>query len=213
MLIERTINDGVLDPAGIDPGAVVRAGSVMAVIVVAAALISWATQRRLARSGRGRHRHAAHCGVRQGAPASIADHNETKRRVRRCSRHRRRRGAVATAQWGLCRTIHPTVILGTFAVLAYARRCWRRSERRLSPGAADHAVARQVASSPSTTCYDHDRDMLSSFSEAVAGAAVVPGYGAEARRGVDLDVPRRIAARSIGPGSTLNTFMAAVRRR
>ncbi len=209
VLIERTINDGVLDPAGIDPGAVVRAGLVMGVIVLAAAVVSWLTQRRLvnrAEAGIANLRIAAFDKVHA---LSIADHNETKRGVLVARVTADAEALSRFAQWGLYSwTVHPTVILGTFAVLAY-----------YSPVLALIAFLAYTPVIPmmrwlqirQLAAYDLLRtrisDMLSSFSEAVMGAAVVRAYGAEARTRQDLD--DRIFAR-YKARLHANKFMAAV---
>ncbi len=209
VLIERTINDGVLDPSGTDPGAVVRSGLVMGAIVIAAAVVSWATQRRLvtrAEAGIANLRIAAFDKVHQ---LSIADHNETKRGVLVARVTADAEALSRFAQWGLYSwTIHPTVILGTFAVLAF-----------YSPVLALIALVSYLPVIPimrwlqirQLAAYDLLRtrisDMLSSFSEAVMGAAVVRAYGAEARTRQDLD--ERIAAR-YRARLHANKFMAAV---
>ncbi len=209
VLIERTINDGVLDPGGVDPGVVVRSALVMGMIVLAAAVVSWATQRRLvtrAEAAIANLRIAAFDKVHE---LSIADHNETKRGVLVARVTSDAEALSRFAQWGLYSwTIHPTVILGTFAVLAF-----------YSPVLALIVFVSYAPVIPimrwlqirQLAAYDLLRtrisDMLGSFSEAVMGAAVVRAYGAEERTREDLD--QRIAAR-YRARLHANKFMAAV---
>ncbi len=209
VLIERTINDGVLEPAGVDPGVVVRSALVMGLIVLAAAVVSWATQRRLvtrAEAAIANLRIAAFDKVHE---LSIADHNETKRGVLVARVTADAEALSRFAQWGLYSwTIHPTVILGTFAVLAF-----------YSPVLALIVFVSYAPVIPimrwlqirQLAAYDLLRtrisDMLGSFSEAVMGAAVVRAYGAEERTREDLD--QRIAAR-YRARLHANKFMAAV---
>ncbi len=195
VLIERTINDGILAPDGVDPGAVVRAALVMGVVVVVAAVVSWLTQRRLVTRAE-----AAIANLRVAAfdkvhRLSVADHNQTKRGVLVARVTADAEALSRFAQWGLYSwTIHPTVILGTFAVLA-----WYSPWLALIVFVSYAPVVpimrwlqvRQLAA------YDLLRtrigDMLAAFSEAVMGAAVVRAYGAEQRSREQLE--ERIAHR------------------
>ncbi len=209
VLIERTINDGILQPAGVDPGVVVRLALFMGLVVIVAAIISWLTQRRLvtrAEAAIANLRIAAFDKVHE---LSIADHNETKRGVLVARVTADAEALSRFAQWGLYSwTVHPTVILGTFAVLAY-----------YSPVLSLVVFVAYAPVIPimrwlqirQLAAYDLLRtrisDMLSSFSEAVMGAAVVRAYGAEQRTRQDLD--DRISAR-YRARLHANKFMAAV---
>ncbi len=199
VLIERTINDGVLAPRGIDPGAVVRAALLMGIIVAAAAVVSWLTQRRLvtrAEAAIANLRIAAFDKVHR---LSVADHNQTKRGVLVARVTADAEALSRFAQWGLYSwTIHPTVILGTFAVLAWYSP-WLALIVFVSYAPVIPIMrwlqVRQLAA------YDLLRtrigDMLAAFSEAVMGAAVVRAYGAEERSREQLDerISRRYRAR------------------
>ncbi len=195
VLLEQTIDNGVLDASGVDPSAVLSAATVMGIIVVAAAVVSWLTQRRLvtrAEAGIANLRIAAFDKVHE---LSIADHNETKRGVLVARVTSDAESLSRFAQWGLYSwTINPTVILGTFCVLA-----WYSPWLALIVAVSYSPVIptmrwlqiRQLAA------YDLLRtrvgEMLAAFSEAVMGAAVVRAYGAQERTRDQLD--ESIAAR------------------
>ncbi|NND73665.1 MAG: ABC transporter ATP-binding protein [Ilumatobacter sp.] len=195
VLLEQTINNGVLVDTGVDTGAVLRSAAVMSVVVIAAAFVSWLTQRRLvirAEAGIANLRIAAFDKVHE---LSIADHNETRRGVLVSRVTSDAESLSRFAQWGLYSwTIDPTVILGTFCVLV-----WYSPWLALIVAVAYAPViptmrwlqVRQLAA------YDLLRtrvgEMLAAFSEAVMGAAVVRAYGAEERTRDQLG--RSIAAR------------------
>lgn len=195
VLIERTINDGILDPDGVEPTAVVRSSIVMAVVVIAAAVVSWLTQRRLVTRAETTIANLRIAAFDKVHALSIADHNETKRGVLVARVTADAEALSRFAQWGLYSwTIHPTVIVGTFGVLAW-----------YSPWMALIVMVVYAPVIPvmkwlqrrQLAAYDLLRtrigDMLSSFSEAVMGAAVVRAYGAEERSRAQLD--RRISDR------------------
>ncbi len=185
ILIERTLDrvriDG--DVVSVDLTPVLISAAITLVIVLISGVGSWIAQRRLvwnAERAIAKLRTDAFAKVHE---LSVADHNETRRGVL-VARVTSDADALARfAQWGLYAwSIQPTVILGTIAVIA-----WYSWVLALVVVIAYAPVTplfkwiqkRQLAA------YDAVRtsvsDMLSGFSEAVTGAAVVRAYGIEDR--------------------------------
>lgn len=185
VLIERTLDrvrvDG--DDISVDLNPVMWSAAITLVIVLISAVGSWVAQRRLvwnAERAIAKLRVDAFTKVHQ---LSVADHNETRRGVL-VARVTSDADALARfAQWGLYAwSIHPTVILGTVLVIAWYS--WALAivvVLAYAPviPALKWLQKRQLAA------YDALRtsvaEMLSGFSEAVTGAAVVRAYGIEGR--------------------------------
>lgn len=186
ILIERTIDGVGLDEQGdavVDTGRVWWAVIAATVIILASGVVSWLTQRRLVTRAE-----QAIAGLRVAAftkvhELSIADHNETQRGVL-VARVTSDADALARfAQWGLFAwSIHPTVIIGTLAVLAFYS--WPIALVVLVAYAPVFPALRWLQRRQ-LAAYDIVRtrvsEMLTGFSEAVMGAAVVRAYGAQDR--------------------------------
>ncbi|MCP4224033.1 MAG: ABC transporter ATP-binding protein, partial [Actinomycetia bacterium] len=183
VLIQRAIDRETLPNGDLDLGYINLSAVVAAVIIVAAAIISWITQRRLvvrAERALAKLRTDAFDQIHR---LSIADHNETRRGVLVARVTSDAEALSRFAQWGLYAwTIHPVMVLGTLLVLA------AYSWPIALIVAASYAPVfpwfrwlqgRQLAA------YDEFRtrigEMLSRFSEAVMGAAVIRAYGLEPR--------------------------------
>jgi putative ABC transport system ATP-binding protein len=183
VLIQRAIDREPLPNGDLDIGYINRNALVAGLIIMAAAVISWITQRRLVLRAE-----TALATLRTDAFAqihrlSIADHNETRRGVLVARVTSDAEALARFAQWGLYAwTIHPVMIVGTLVVL------WVYSWPIAIIVAAAYAPVfpwfrwlqgRQLAA------YDEFRtrigEMLSRFSEAVMGAAVIRAYGIEGR--------------------------------
>ena len=209
VIIERALDrpprpDGRLDLPYIF-GLAVLAG----VAIVASALISWITQRRLVTRAE-----SVIAGLRINAFSqvhnlSIADHNETKRGILVARVTSDAEALARFAQWGLYSwTVHPVVILGTLVTMAaYSWPLalmvtlvyipvfpWFRWLQRRQLEAYDDLRTRVG-------------DMLTRFSEALMGAAVVRAYGVEDRTRQQLhhSIDRRYRARL-----RANRYIAAV---
>jgi putative ABC transport system ATP-binding protein len=209
VLIQRAIDRPALPGGGLDLAYINTMAVLAVVVIVAAAVVSWVTQRRLVERAEGaiaRLRTDAFAKVHQ---LSIADHNETQRGVLVARVTSDAEALARFAQWGLYSwTIHPVLIVGTFAVigfyslpmavvvaLAYAPVFpWFRWLQR-----------RQLAA------YDEFRtrvsEMLARFSEAVMGAAVIRAYALEDRTGrrIRTSIRQRMVARM-----RANRYMALV---
>ena len=183
VLIQRAIAREPLPDGRLDLVYVVKLAAVAAVIIVTAALISWLTQRRLVDRAEAMLANLRIEAFQQVHRLSIADHNETRRGVLVARVTSDAEALARFAQWGLYSwTIHPVVIVGTFAVLAFYS--WPLS---LLVALAYAPVfpwfrwlqRRQLAA------YDEFRtrigEMLTRFSEAIMGASVVRAYGLESR--------------------------------
>lgn len=186
ILIERTIDGVSVDESGqtvVDRSTISSAVVVALIIIVVSGITSWAAQRRLVVRAE-----AAIAGLRVNAfrrvhELSIADHNETQRGVL-VARVTSDADALARfAQWGLFAwSIHPTVIVGTVAVLAFYS--WPLAIIVVLAYAPVIPLLRWLQRRQ-LAAYDIVRtrvsEMLTGFSEAVMGAAVVRAYGVENR--------------------------------
>ncbi len=186
ILIERTIDGVSIDESGqtvVDRSTISSAVVVALIIIVVSGITSWAAQRRLVVRAE-----AAIAGLRVNAfrrvhELSIADHNETQRGVL-VARVTSDADALARfAQWGLFAwSIHPTVIVGTVAVLAFYS--WPLAIIVVLAYAPVIPLLRWLQRRQ-LAAYDIVRtrvsEMLTGFSEAVMGAAVVRAYGVENR--------------------------------
>lgn len=209
VIIQQALDADIEADGSIDTGAVVASATIAGLVIIAAAIVGWLTQRRLVDRAE-----AAIANLRTRVfdhihRLSVADHNDTKRGVL-VSRVTSDAEALARfAQWGLYSwTVNPAVIAGVLIVLAFYS--WQLT------------IVIIVAYLPVLPClrwlqrrqieaYDLFRtrvgEMLSMFSEVVMGAAVIRAYGAERRAQDDLDdtIRRRYDARI-----TANKYMASV---
>lgn len=185
ILIERTLDRVSVDGEiiSVDLGPVLLSAAITLIIVLASAIGSWIAQRRLvwnAERAIAKLRVDAFTKVHQ---LSVADHNETRRGVL-VARVTSDADALARfAQWGLYAwSIHPTVIVGTVAVIAWYS--WVLAIVVVLAYAPVIPVLRWLQKRQ-LAAYDALRtsvaEMLSGFSEAVTGAAVVRAYGIEGR--------------------------------
>ena len=201
-----------IDPAAdgsLNTGAIVTMAVVALAVIVAAAVIGWWTQRRLVDRAE-----AAIANLRVRAfnhihRLSVADHNDTKRGVL-VSRVTSDAEALARfAQWGLFSwTINPALIVGILVVLAAYS--WQLAIVVLVAYAPVVPVLGMIQKRQ-IIAYDNYRtrvgEMLSTFSEAVMGAAVIRAYGAErrTRREIHRSIDRRYSARMVA-----NRYMSLV---
>ncbi len=182
------------------------AGTAFLVIVIAA-FINWWTQRRLVdraeltianlRVRAFNHIHAL----------SVADHNDTKRGVLVARVTSDAEALARFAQWGLFSwTVNPALIIGILVVLAVYS--WQLALVVLVAYSPVILALRWVQKRQ-LVAYDNFRtrvgEMLSSFSEAVMGAAVIRAYGAEDRARDDI---RRTIDRRYGARLLANRYMA-----
>ncbi len=185
ILIERTLNrisvDG--DQVTVDIPDVWRSAALASVVILVSAVGSWVAQRRLvfrAEAAIANLRVDAFTKVHQ---LSVADHNETRRGVL-VARVTSDADALARfAQWGLFAwAINPTLILGTIMVLGFYS--WQLAIIVVLAYCPVIPVLRFLQKRQ-LAAYDELRtrvsDMLTGFSEAVMGAAVVRAYGVERR--------------------------------
>lgn len=209
VIIQRTLDRPPGPDDGLDLGYIATMAAIAATVIVACAVVTWFTHRRLvvrAESAIARLRVDAFTRVHQ---LTIADHNETRRGVLVARVTSDADSLARFAQWGLFSwTVNPIVIIGTFlALFLYS---WPLA---LVVAAAYGPVIpwfrwlqiRQLAA------YDELRtrvgEMLTRFSEALMGAAVIRAYGAQARSRDQLHtaIDRRYRARL-----RANRYMAAV---
>ncbi|MEM7338351.1 MAG: ABC transporter ATP-binding protein [Actinomycetota bacterium] len=199
VLIQLAIDRDPEPDGSVDLDFVATTAAVAAAVILAAAVVSWIAQRRLvlrAEQAIAELRTDAFAKVHE---LSVADHNDTRRGVLVARVTSDVEALARFAQWGLYAwTINPVMIIGTFAVMAFYS--WPLA---LVVFAAYAPVApwfrwlqrRQLAA------YDEFRtrvsEMLSRFSEAVTGAAVVRSYGLErrTRSGLHQSITQRLEAR------------------
>ena len=182
ILIQQALDDGVLGDE-VKPDVVATYATIAVVVALVAGLISWLTQRRLvsrAQVALAALRNRAFERVHQ---LSVADHNDTKRGVLVARVTSDAEALSRFVQWGLYSwTVNPTVILGTFAVLAWYS--WQLALIAVLAYAPVVPVLR-ILQKRQLSAYDAFRsrvgEMVTSFSESVMGAAVIRAYGAEDR--------------------------------
>ncbi len=182
VLIQRALDQGVLG-AEVRPEVVTKNALVGFGVAIAAGFISWLTQRRLVSRAQ-----AALASLRIQAfdqihRLSVADHNDTKRGVLVARVTSDAEALSRFVQWGLYSwTVNPTVILGTFAVLAWYS--WQIALITMVAYAPVVPVLR-ILQIRQLAAYDAFRtrvgEMVTAFSESVMGAATVRAYGAEGR--------------------------------
>ncbi len=209
VIVQQALDSEPLDDGSVDTTAIVTmAGSALAVIV-GAAFVGWWTQRRLVDRAETAIANLRIRAFNHIHHLSVADHNDTKRGVL-VSRVTSDAEALARfAQWGLFSwTVNPALILGVLAVLAVYS--WQLCLVVIVAYAPVVPALRWIQKRQ-IVAYDNFRtrvgEMLSAFSEAVMGAAVIRAYGAEgrARRTVQHTVDRRYSARMVA-----NRYMAMI---
>ena len=189
VIIQRAFDDGRESDGTLRVDDVVMTAAVAAAVIVAAAVVALVAHRRLvvrAEAAIANLRIAAFTRVHE---LSIADHNETRRGVLVARVTSDAEALARFAQWGLFAwSIYPIVILGALIVLAVyswpiallVAGCyapvfpWFRWLQRRQLRAYDLYRTRVG-------------EMLTQFSEAVMGAAVIRAYGIEKRTNERLD--------------------------
>lgn len=193
VLIERALSQGMTEVRSatettnavidVDIGLVTRLALITLALIIASGVGTMFVQRRLvtqAEAGIASLRQQAFAKVHE---LSTADHNETRRGVLVARVTSDAEALARFAQWGLYAwSIHPIVIVGTLVVLmTYSWQVAAIVALSYAPvvPVLKWLQKRQLAA------YDDYRttvgEMLSGFSEAVMGAAVVRAYGAEER--------------------------------
>lgn len=210
IVIQRALDEGVLGDEVL-PDVVVQNVTIALVVVLAAGLISWLTQRRLvfrAQEALAALRNRAFERVHQ---LSIADHNDTKRGVLVARVTSDAETLSRFVQWGLFSwTVNPTIILGTFAVLAWYS--WQIALITAICYAPVVPILRRLQVKQ-LSAYDAFRtrvgEMVTTFGESVMGAAVVRAYGVEDRsqRKLDRAIEGRFRARVRAQWFTAFTFI------
>ncbi|MEM9653305.1 MAG: ABC transporter ATP-binding protein [Actinomycetota bacterium] len=209
VIIQRALDAETLADGSIDIDSIVTNAVVAVLVIVAAAIVGWRTQRRLVERAE-----QAIAGLRSRVfdhihRLSVADHNDTKRGVLVVRVTSDAEALARFAQWGLYSwTINPALILGILAVLAFYS--WQLmivvilAYLPVVP-ALNWLQKRQIAA------YDVFRtrvgEMLATFSESVMGAAAIRAYGSQDRARQDLQtaIDRRYEARMV-----TNRYMAGV---
>lgn len=180
VLLQRTIDGGILAEGGVDTGAVLRSAALIAVIVFVAATVSYLTTRRLVEASE-----ATLAGLRKRAfrkvhQLSIADHNETRRGVLLARVTSDVEGLARFAQWGLYAwSVNPAVIIGTILVMLWYS--WQLTLVVLACYVPVIPVLRWLQKHQ-LAAYDKLRtavaEMVAGFSEAINGLPVLQAYGA-----------------------------------
>ncbi len=209
VLIQRAIDKGVLGDEGVKPATVNMLAFIAFLVVVASAVVSWATQRRLVWRAEQTIANLRIQAFNHVHKLSIADHNDTKRGVLVARVTSDCESLARFAQWGLYSwTVNPTLIVGTLGVIAWYS--WLLAIIVAVVYAPVLPIMRWIQKRQ-LAAYDELRtkisDMLSAFSEAVMGVHVVKAYGAEQRALDDLEtsISRRYSARIY-----VNRFMSGV---
>ncbi len=192
VLVERALSQGMTEletavdgttNVQVDIGLVVRLALLTLAVVIGAALGTMFVQRRLvtqAELGIANLRQQAFEKIHR---LSIADHNETRRGVLVARVTSDAESLARFAQWGLYAwAVQPMLILGTFAVLTVYS--WQIA-LVVALAYAPVVPCLRLLQKRQLAAYDAYRTsvgvMLTGFSEAVMGAAVVRAYGAEDR--------------------------------
>ena len=183
VLIQRAIDRERLADGSVDLAYVWTLAAIAGVIVAAAAVIGWYTQRRLVDRAEAALAQLRIDTFRHIHRLSVAEHNENQRGALVARVTSDVEALALFAQWGLYAwTIHPVMIVGTLAVLAW-----------YSPLLALVVALAYLPAFPwfrwlqrrQLLAYDEMRtrvgEMLARFSETVMGAAAIRAYGAEER--------------------------------
>jgi ABC-type multidrug transport system fused ATPase/permease subunit len=209
IIIQLALDTEVLPDGSMDTSAILRMAAVALAVILAAAVIGWLTQRRLVERAEEAIANLRVRAFNHIHRLSVADHNDTKRGVLVARVTSDAESLARFAQWGLFSwTINPALILGILLVLAVYS--WQLALVVLV-AYAPVVPALSWIQKRQMVAYDTYRtrvgEMLSAFSEAVMGAAVIRAYGAEARsrRGIHYTIDRRYSARM-----TANRYMAMI---
>ncbi len=183
VLIQRALDRDRLPNGDVDLGYVWTLSAVAGVVVVAAAVLSWVTQRRLVDRAEAAIARLRAETFRHVHELSIAEHNESRRGVLVARVTSDVEALARFAQWGLYAwTVHPVLIVGTLLVLAYYS--WVLAVLVALAYAPAYPWFRWLQRRQ-LEAYDEMRtqvgSMLARFSETVTGAAVIRAYGAEDR--------------------------------
>ena len=209
VIIQQSLDRPLLPDGTPDTGFVMVAAMIALVIVSGATVLSWVTQRRLVDRAE-----AAIANLRTRAfdhihRLSVADHNDTKRGVLVARVTSDAESLARFAQWGLFSwTVNPALIVGITVVMAVYS--WQLTLVVLAAYAPVIPVLAWIQKHQ-IVAYDTFRtrvaEMLSAFSEAVMGAAVIRAYGVEDRTRSRLGraIDRRYRARLVA-----NRYMAMV---
>ncbi len=209
VIIQRALDAETLPDGSIDIGSIIQNAAIALVVIVAAAIVGWRTQRRLVERAE-----QAIAGLRSRVfdhihRLSVADPNDTKRGVLVGRVTSDAEALARFAQWGMYSwTINPALIVGILSVLAFYS--WQLmlvvivAYLPVLP-LLNWLQKKQIAA------YDVFRtrvgEMLASFSESVMGAAAIRAYGSQSRAREDLQtsIDRRYEARMV-----TNRYMAGV---
>ncbi|MGH1488997.1 MAG: ABC transporter ATP-binding protein [Acidimicrobiales bacterium] len=193
----------------VDTATIMTMAGMALLVIAAAAVTSWWTQRRLIERAE-----LAIANLRVRAfnhihALSVADHNDTKRGVLVARVTSDAEALARFAQWGLFSwTVNPALITGILLVLAVYS--WQLALVVIVAYGPVVWALRWIQKRQ-LVAYDNFRtrvgEMLSSFSEAVMGAAVIRAYGAEERARDDIhnSINRRYEARM-----TANKYMSLI---
>ena len=183
VIIQRAFDQGRERDGTLDVGYVLGIAALAAAVIVVAALVSLLAHRRLVVRAEAAIANLRIAAFRRVHELSIADHNETRRGVLVARVTSDAEALARFAQWGLFAwSIFPIVIVGALFVLAVyswpiallVTACyapvlpWYRWLQRRQLEAYDVYRTRVG-------------EMLTQFSEAVMGAAVIRAYGIEGR--------------------------------
>ncbi len=209
IIIQLALDIEPADDGSLNTGAIISMAAIALTVIVAAAIVGWWTQRRLVERAELTIANLRVRAFNHIHRLSVADHNDTKRGVL-VSRVTSDAEALARfAQWGLFSwTINPALIVGILVVLAVYS--WQLALVAIVAYSPVVPVLSMIQKRQ-IVAYDNYRtrvgEMLSSFSEAVMGAAVIRAYGAErrSRREIHRTIDRRYSARMLA-----NRYMAMV---
>jgi putative ABC transport system ATP-binding protein len=209
VIIQRAFDDGREADGTLDVAYVASLAALAAAVIVTAAFVALVAHRRLVARAEAAIANLRIVAFQRVHELSIADHNETRRGVLVARVTSDAEALARFAQWGLFAwSIHPIVIFGSLIVLAVyswpiallVAACyapvlpWFRWLQR-----------RQLQA------YDRYRtmvgEMLTQFSEAVMGAAVIRAYGIEKRtsRRIESSIDGRYRTRLLA-----HRYMAGV---
>jgi ABC-type multidrug transport system fused ATPase/permease subunit len=192
-----------------DTAFVVVAATIALAVIAGATVLGWVTQRRLVDRAE-----AAIANLRSRAfdhvhRLSVADHNDTKRGVLVARVTSDAESLARFAQWGLFSwTVNPALIVGIAVVMALYS--WQLTLVVLAAYLPVLPVLAWIQRRQ-IVAYDTFRtrvaEMLSAFSEAIMGAALIRAYGIEDRTRSRLGraIDRRYQARMVA-----NRYMAMV---
>ena len=189
VLIQRAIDvGGLADPELINVGAVTGQVIIAALIVLASGVASWLTQRRLVHRAEETLFHLRTSAFAKVHELSVADHNETRKGILLARVTADVEALALFVNWGFFAWVtEPILIVGFFGLLAFyswpltlivivsfipALPLIKIVQRRQLAANDDHRTAVGT--------------MLSTFSEAVTGAAVIRAYGAQQRMSTQL---------------------------